>query len=158
MSLYLKIPGINGGATEKNHKQWIALDSMQFGVGRHITTPVGVGTGREAGVPQVSEVLVTKPKDESSIEIFGWSVAAYDAKLLTIHVVTTGKDDPVTQYDMENTVVSGYSVSCAGEGMPTESISLNFTKLTEKFTPSGADNKNASPVTKGFDIALSQAV
>jgi len=154
--VYLKIPGINGGATEDNHKQWIALDSMQFGVGRHISTPVGVGTGREAGVPQVSEVLVTKPMDESSIELFGWSVAKYDAKKLNIDIVTTGRKTPFTTYELENAVISGYSVSSGGDGMPHESISLNFTKITEKFTPVDAAMKEQSPVTKGFDIALSK--
>ena len=156
MAVYLKIPGIDGGATEQNHKQWIRLDSMQFGVGRHISTPVGVGTGREAGVPQISEVLVSKPMDLSSIELFGWSVAKYDAKKLQLDIVTTGRDDPFTQYELENSVISGYSVSCASDGMPNESISLNFTKITEKFTPIGEDMTPGSPVTKGFDIATSK--
>jgi type VI protein secretion system component Hcp len=38
MSVYLFIPKINGGVTEKNHVKWIQVDSMQFGV--HRSSPV----------------------------------------------------------------------------------------------------------------------
>jgi len=156
MALYLKIPGIKGGATEKNHEGWVKVDSLQFGVGRSLNQPTGAATSREAGQPNVSEVHVTKPMDNSSIELFGWSVSKFDAKKVIVDVVSTGRDDAFTTYTLDNAVISGYSVSASGDSMPSESISFNFTKIEEKFTQIGADMKAGSPVVKGYDLATAR--
>jgi type VI secretion system secreted protein Hcp len=157
MAVYLFVPGIKGSVTEKNHKDWIKVDSMQFGVGRAISTPVGASQQREAGQPSVSEITVSKPMDNSSIELFGWSVAKFDAKKLKIDIVSTGRDDPFTQFELENAVISGYSISAPGEGMPSESISFNFTKIQNKFMPTGTDQKAGTPVVKAYDLAEAKA-
>lgn len=153
MAVFLYIPGIKGGATEKNHEGWVKVDSLQFGVGRSISMPLGAATSREAGMPNVSEVHVTKQMDQASIELFGWSVAKYDAKKVKVDVVSTGRDEPFTTYTLDNAIISGYSVAAAGDSMPTESISFNFTKIEERFVQIGADMKPGSPVNKGFDLA-----
>src|SRR3546814_18416299 len=64
MAIYAKIGKINGDATHEDHKQWMTLDSLQWGVGRAIMTPVGSAKNREASEPSVSEVTVTKQMDE----------------------------------------------------------------------------------------------
>jgi type VI secretion system secreted protein Hcp len=156
MAVFLKIPGINGGATEKKHEGWVKVDSLQFGVGRSISAQVGSVSSREAGMPNVSEVHVTKPMDAASIELFGWSVSKYDAKKVVVDVVSTGRDDPFTTYTLDNAVISGYSVSAAGDQMPTEAISFNFSKIEERFVPIGADMKPGSPVNKGYDLATAR--
>jgi type VI secretion system secreted protein Hcp len=152
VSVYLNVPNINGGATEQNHKKWIPVQSMTFGVNRNVSMNTGHATGREAALPNISEVHISKDMDLSSIELFGWSVAKYDAKKCKLDIVTTGRDDPFTQYELDNCVISGYSVA-AGDGMPQETISLSFTKFTVKFTPIDETMNPGSPVTKGFDIA-----
>jgi len=154
MSVYVQIPAITGGATETNHTGWIQVDSLQFGVGRALNNPLGHATSREAGQPNVSEIHVTKQMDSASIELFGWSVSKFDAKQIKIDIVSTGREDPFTTYTLENAVISGYSVSVAGDSMPSEAISFNFTKIEEKFTQIGADMKAGSPVVKGYDLAV----
>jgi hypothetical protein len=39
MAVFLFIPGIKGGTTEKNHEGWVKVDSLQFGVGRSLNDP-----------------------------------------------------------------------------------------------------------------------
>jgi hypothetical protein len=41
---------------------WIQVSSFQFGVALANTAPTHGGSGREAGVPSVGEIKVTKPK------------------------------------------------------------------------------------------------
>jgi type VI secretion system secreted protein Hcp len=158
MAVFLQIPGIKGGATEKNHEGWVKVDSLSFGVSRGISMPLGAARDREAGLPNVSEVHVTKSMDQSSIELFGWSVSKYDAKKVKVDIVSTGRDEPYTTYTLDNAIVSGYQVSAAGDSMPMESVSLNFTKIEERFVPVGADMKPGSPVNKGFDLATGKQV
>jgi len=156
MSVFVQIPGITGGATEKNHTGWIQVDSMQFGVGRSLNKPLGHATSREAGQPTVSEIHVTKQMDNASIELFGWSVASFSTKKIQIDVTSTGRTDkPFASYKLENAVISGYSVSGSGNSQPTESISFNFTKIEETYLTIGADNTTiVSTTVKGYDLAL----
>lgn len=155
MAVFVQIPGITGGATETNHVGWIKVDSLQFGVGRSLNNPLGHATSREAGQPNVSEIHVTKPMDNSSIELFGWSVAAFDAKTVVIDVVSTGRTDkPFASYTLDLSVISGYSVAASGDSMPSESISFNFTKIEEAFITVGADMTTTTTIRKGYDLAL----
>ena len=72
MPIYMKIDGINGEVTAAGYEKWIDVGSLQFGVGRAISTPVGGGSKREAGHPSISEITLSKTFDNSSIELFGW--------------------------------------------------------------------------------------
>src|SRR5271165_570142 len=160
MSVYVQIPGVTGGATETNHVGWIPVDSLQFGVGRALNNPLGHATSREAGQPNVSEVHVTKSMDSASIELFGWSVSSFATKKVQVDVTSTGRTDkPFATYSLDNAVISGYSISAPRDGSITESISFNFTKITEKFTSYGADNTTVlATVVKGYDLALGKPI
>src|SRR5256885_7881759 len=43
MPIYMKIDSVNGDVTAEGYKQWIAVHSVQFGVGRAISSAVGGG-------------------------------------------------------------------------------------------------------------------
>ena len=50
---------INGESTVAGHDKWITVDSIQFGVGRGVSS-VGGGGDRETSNPSFSEVTLTK--------------------------------------------------------------------------------------------------
>lgn len=156
MAIYLKIDGVDGTVTEDAHKKWIELNSFQWGVGRGISTPVGNAANREASLPSISEITVSHNMDKASINLFDLSVADAKGKKFEIDFVktATGGGGNVTylHYELENCLISGYSISSGGD-MPTESLSLNFTKITEKFTDFEGDNANGTPTVKGYDLA-----
>jgi type VI secretion system secreted protein Hcp len=157
MSVYLFIPSINGGVTEKNHVKWIQVESMSFGVHRSVNTQVGRATDREHSQPSVTEFSFTKTMDESSIEMFGWAVASFTTKDCKVEITATGRDDPFISYKLEKAVIASYTVGAPNEGTPTEMFTLNFTKVEEKFTPIGPDMKAGAPVTKAYDLATGKA-
>lgn len=156
MAIYLKIDGVDGTVTEDAHKNWIELGSFQWGVGRGISTPVGNASNREASLPSISEITLTHTMDKSSINIFDLSLADAKGKKFEIDFVktATGSAGNVVylHYELENTLISGYSISSGGD-MPSESFSLNFTKITEKFTDFDSGNANGTPTVKGYDLA-----
>lgn len=53
---------IKGAATVDKHTDWITVDSIQFGVGRSISS-VGGGSDRETSNPSFSEVTCSKNTD-----------------------------------------------------------------------------------------------
>ena len=153
MAIYLQIEGIKGNVTAKGHEDWIDISSLQWGVGRAIASAVGTSADREASKPSISEVSVTKLMDESSPMIFTEACVG-KAKKVSIHLCTTGTEsiDTYMEYDLEDCMVSGYSVSTGGD-RPSESISLSFTKMLMKFIPYDKAGKAMSPLPAGYDMA-----
>ena len=153
MAVYLKYEGIDGEATHEKHTKWIEVQSLQFGVGRGISTPTGGATNRESSQPSVSEVVITKMLDSASTALFAESVTGTAGKKVEIHLVNTGDPgDTYVEYTLTDSLISGYSVSSGGD-RPSESISINFTKIEFKFTAFDAKNKTASPMVVGYNRA-----
>ena len=158
MAIYLKYDGIDGDATHDEHKKWITIESLQWGVGRAIATPVGSAKNREASEPSVAEVTCTKQMDTASVYLFQEACTGQAGKAVTIHLVSTGSPGQTyLEYKLTDSLVSGYSVSSGGD-RPAESISINFTKVEMKYIPLEANNESGSPVTKGYDLVTTKAV
>lgn len=157
MAIYLKYDGIDGEATHNDHKKWIDVGSLQFGVGRAIATPSGSTANREASEPSVSEITVTKQYDASSPHLFVESCTGAAGKTVKIDLVSTGSPGVTYgQYTLTDTLVSAYSISTGGD-RPTESISLSFTKIEFKLTPYDNANKAGTPITVSYDLATTKS-
>lgn len=146
MPIYMKIEGITGSGTGK-YKGWIELSSAQLNPSRSINSSAGSGTNREASRPSVSEIVVTKSTDVASTGLFRGSLGG-EGKKVVIHFV---KEDskgqvPYLALELENTLISSYSVSGHGgdsAARPMESLSLNYTKITYSSTPVAASTAPA---------------
>lgn len=154
MPIYMKIDGIDGPVTAAGHEKWFDCNSFQFGVGRGIQSPTGRSANRETSAPSVSEIVVTKMLDDSTAKLFQ-DAAWGEGKKVQIHFAKTDKDKFVNylEYELENTLISGYSISSGGEG-PTESLSLNFTKITMSYTGSDVKGKAKGANRAFYDLAL----
>lgn len=157
MAIYVKYEGIDGEATHDTHKKWIDCSSLQFGVGRAISTPSGSAGNRESSEPSVSEITLVKSMDAASTKLFVESVTGAAGKKVEIHLVSTGSPGVTyTEYTLTNALISSYSVSSGGE-RPTESISINFTKIQYKFTPFDDKHKAGTPVSVSYDLATTKS-
>src|SRR5258708_4982126 len=130
MAAYLKYgTTIKGESLTEGHKGsdgWMEIGSVQWGVGRGISTPVGAASKREASAPNVSEVVVTKLMDSTS-PLLAQEALIGKAVEATIELTETGADKLNTflTIKLTNTMLSGYSMSSGGD-RPSESLSLNF--------------------------------
>ena len=149
---------IKGNVTEEGHKGWIELSSFQWGVGRGIASPTGHSANRESSAPSVSEITVSKAVDSSSNKLL---TEALQGEGVTVEIdfckTEKGKLEVYIQYTLTNCMISGYSLSSGGD-RPSESISLNFTKIESKFVPEDAEGKAGSPETVKYDLALAKVV
>lgn len=157
MAIFMKYGAIVGETTQVTHKQWIEVQSLQFGVGRGISSGVGGGSKREASAPSVSEIVVTKTFDIASPLLLKESVGgkAVEVKIELTQTDNNGKHVAYQKYILTDTLVSGYSVSSGGD-RPSESISLNFTKIDSEYL--NIDDKFAAKTTGHviYDIAASK--
>ncbi len=157
MAIYLHVDGLEGDVTAQGHEGWIECKSLQWGVGRAISTPTGSSQERESSAPSVSEVTVVKLADKCTPKIFELACVG-TSKLVKIDLVQTGTElDTYLSYELENSLISGYSVNTGGD-KPTESLSFNFTKVVMKYTPYDNEHNAGSPIPAGYDISLGTKV
>jgi hypothetical protein len=61
MPIYMQYGSISGEVANTGHKQWIEINSFQWGVGRGMSSPTGGSADRESSTPSVGEIVVKKP-------------------------------------------------------------------------------------------------
>lgn len=134
MAIFLKYGSIKGETTQLTHKEWIEVNSFQFGVGRGISMGVGGGSKREATAPSVSEIVLTKSFDVSSPLLLKEAIGgkAVEVKIEMTQTDSSGKHVSYQKYILSDTLISGYSISSGGD-RPSESISLNFGKIDSEY-------------------------
>jgi hypothetical protein len=91
------------------------------------------GSGR--GKAKLGEFSITKTVDKSSPMLFKACVSGQHFKTAKLTVRKQGSDAPIT-YDLQGVVVSTYQTASSGD-RPTESLSLNFTKIEYTYTKQG---------------------
>jgi len=146
---------IQGESLDKQHPDEIVLSSFSQGVSVPISNPVG-GGGTGAGKASFSELSVAKLLDKASPLLY--SYAAQGRRIPTV-VLTVRKsgEKPVEFYRITLTDVLISSVQTGGGGdVPSESLSLNFTKIEWRYTPQKADGSPDAPVIATWDLAANK--
>jgi type VI secretion system secreted protein Hcp len=137
MAVYMNYKGIDGEVTTSPYQKWIEIHSFQFGVGRSISMPMGGGVSkRESSNPSVSEITITKDTDSTSPKFMEQALVGKmdsDVKFAFVRTKTGGETEAYLEFTLSNCAVSGYSMSSGGD-RPNESISINFTKVEQKYT------------------------
>lgn len=145
-----------GDATEKEHKDWIKVDSVSFSSGRNIRTVTGRTADREASPGHISEITISKEMDAASMNLFAATCVGNGEKM-EIHMTRAGTLDDKAEvvylkYELENALLTSYSFNSSG-GKPSETLTVNFTKITMIHTPQDpaakADPNNTVSVCQG---------
>ena len=152
----MKYGDITGDVTTAGFEKWTELQSFNWAVGRAVGSAMSGAMSRESSVPSISEIVVTKNMDAASPGLWTDSVAGAFDQMVTITFTTTsaGKTEKFLSYELTDCGMSGYSLSSGGD-MPSESLSLNFAKISWTLTPVKADG-TGTPVTQGYDLTQSK--
>jgi type VI secretion system secreted protein Hcp len=143
---------IKGDSVVEAHDSWITCDSVQFGVGRSISMSGG-GKDREVSNPSFSEVTMSKSTDISSADIYYQAVQGKSLGKAEIHFIQTGGTDSSQVFlkvELTDAIVSSYSASSGGD-RPSESFSLNFTKISYQYDAFTGD-KVITGTAKNWDV------
>jgi type VI secretion system secreted protein Hcp len=156
MAGYLQYGAIKKGESlaegHKGDDGWMEVESVQFGTGRTITSPVGSSSKREATAAGVSEITLTKLMDSTSPLLFQEALVGKAVKA-KINLIETGTKQlfPYLQVTLTNAMISGYSVTSDGD-RPKESITVNFTQIEYKYTPQDDTSLTGTPVPVTYDL------
>lgn len=157
MPIYMQLDGIEGDATHQTHQNWTDIKSLSWDIQRAMNTLVGSSQNREGKEPSVGHVTLTKSSDRSTPKLITEAASGQAGKTAKIHLVTTGSPGATyLEFTLSNVLISSYSIVSGGD-RPAESITLNFTKIETKYTPSDSGNAGQSPVISSYDLATAQA-
>ena len=159
MPIYIDIDGIKGSATESSHKDQIEAESLHWGVSRALTHIAGGATEKLGDKAQFTEVTFTKRIDKASVKLFEACASGKHIDKATIYVVGTQEGDAqeFSSYELGDVLIANFSESGNGHDLPHESIGLNFTKFTFKFSSRDEKGK-VTPSSSGWDIKQNKKV
>jgi type VI secretion system secreted protein Hcp len=163
MTAYMKVTGqsvLEGDITAKGLEKTTQLLSAGFRISRKMNTQAGNVGDREGSKPSVSEFVLSKKVDKISPYLVRDAAAGITIPSIEIKFVNTGKNLSVYHViRLENVLISGYMLdhhdsadTNENDSKPTETITLNFTKVEITNTPFDKDHKAGSPITAGYDL------
>jgi type VI secretion system secreted protein Hcp len=130
MALFLKLDGIVGDSTSSEFSGWIEIQSFSWGASNPANTSSGGGGG--AGKVSFSDIVITKTISRGSPYL---ALACASGKHISggeiAETKPTGNGKEVTYltYKLTDVLVTSYQTGGDVGGRPSESISLNFTRL-----------------------------
>jgi type VI secretion system secreted protein Hcp len=137
--IVMKVPGIDGECKQPGHEGWVVLDSIQFGVGRGISSGRGYGEAedeegsadekkRQTSSVSVSEVTFTTHGGYSCVANFREAFQESHWEV-TIRVLDQNQNHKIKlEMVLQKVLISGYSLSM-GDTSISESISFNYTSI-----------------------------
>ena len=145
MAIYLQIDGIQDDTSPADHGKWMDIEQMKWNISRNMHSVPDMEAGDE---PTISDVTLTRVRDDFSTRLFEESCAARDRRRAVIHLVTMrSPGETHIEYTLENTLIANYSVDSSGD-RPIETIRLNFTGMQVKQDfPPIASQDPAPPVS-----------
>ncbi len=151
MAAYIKIDGIDGEVTEKAHDKWIEVHSVNLGVTK--SGGGAAGSVRNQGSAIFHDVRVSKTFDKSSPKIMELTAKGVRKKV-NIHLCTTTEKGQQTYlaYELENCVISSYDANGGSQDRPSETLTLNFTKISCTYNPVDVGGAKGSNVEFKWDV------
>ena len=145
---FIKFDGIPGESTDSGHKQWIDIQSMEWGMEQEVSTDTSGGGG--AGKVNFDKLLVTKSLDKSTPLLMQACATGKPIPTMTLELVRSGSDqrEPYLVITMTDVVVASVRTSTsAADGVPPlETITLNYSKVVFSYTPQNPDGTMGEPV------------
>ena len=140
---YIKFDGVDGEATDRDHRQW--SDILSVSQGQYVPpSPMPGGRARAGCVAQ--EIVVTKALDKASPKLAEAVCRATVFPKVEIELTARYTDmGRVTYYayELKNVQVTSYHVgTTAADPVPVEELTLNFEEI--KVTYTETDNQGRS--------------
>lgn len=132
-TLFCQIEGITGDAVERNHKDWIELDTVGFGLERHSEQEGGVVT-RGFGKAVFKDVALTSEFGRHTLDLMFHVAGGKRLKKVVIHQTKANEDaaaalEPYIIWTLEDAQINSYNVSASSDDIPKEDWAIRAAKI-----------------------------
>ncbi|MBW8783927.1 MAG: type VI secretion system tube protein Hcp [Novosphingobium sp.] len=156
--MFLKLDGILGESPDSKHKDEIEIDSFSFGVQQHGSSSHGGGMG--AGKASFTDFHFSKKADKAS-PVLMEKCAKGDHIPSAVLIVRKAGGDQQEFYKikMSNVLISSFQNAGPGnDSIPSESLTLNFSKLEFETKVQNPDGTLAAGGKGGWDLKANHKV
>lgn len=153
MSAFIKFDGIDGESQDKDHKNWSPL--IAFGQNMHAPGSGATGSTRRRGTVVVSDIICGKETDKSSPKLQEAMLNGKVFPKVEIHFTASYTDTgraTYMAYELKNVLVTSVQVSGGGQGVPTESLSLNYEEIKVTYTECDSKGKKKGNVEYSWKV------
>lgn len=156
---FLKIAEAPGESQDAKHKDEIQVLSFSFGESQAGTMAFGGGGG--AGKVQMQDFHFTMNVNKATPKLMALCATGTHMKSAILTARKAGKDQQdYLKVTFTDCLVSSYTQSgdANANHLPTDSCSLNFTKIEFEYKPQNADGTLGAPIKTGYDLKKMEAV
>jgi len=156
---FLKLDGVEGESTDSKHKNEIEVESWSWGeVNAGSSHEAGAGSG--AGKVSMQDFhFVMKTNKATPKLMLACATGQHIKKAILTARKAGGDQQEYFLINMADLLVSSYQVGGSkGEIIPTDQISLNFSKIEFEYKPQDSTGKVGAPVKTGYDLKLNKKV
>lgn len=152
-TFYVFMKNIKGAVTEQKHKDWIDAQSYSFGLSNDSSVGAGTQKNRVMGSTRLHDITFSRLVDKASAQIMQAAAEGRNFDEVKVEFVRPGKQGEEVYHTMkfENCVITSWQQSGHGGTQGSESMSLNFVKIENKFIEYDEKGKAGSPVTGSYD-------
>lgn len=157
-AILMDISKLEGESQIKGYEKKIELLSYSHGVAMQITGDT-TNTVRTSGKPNVQDFTVAKYLDKASPMLNQKcceGVSLGQVKI-TVGRNVSGVVAPLIVYTLEDAIVSSVSIGGGGSDKPTETVTLNFTKIKWDYKEQKENATLGGAVPGVWDISMNQA-
>ena len=133
MAIFLKFDSIIvGESTNKDHTDWIQIDSLSHGLGIAVSSSKSSSGSRTSGIPTHSEISCSKMVDKASIKMMESLCNSENFNEVIIEFTEQIKknEEVIMRMTLNHVVISSISISASGASSEIgENFSLNYGKI-----------------------------
>lgn len=150
VEMFLKIEGIEGEVLDKDHQNWIQVESFSWGMSSS-GRPTGGGGGGKA---QFLDLAIAKRLDKASPNLFLHGAQGRSIPEVVL-VLRRGGSEPFQFFKitLNDVLVSSSSVSGSSvEEWPSETLTLAYGKIKWSYTPQLPTGAPGQPIVTSWDL------
>jgi type VI secretion system secreted protein Hcp len=153
---FLKVESIDGESTDDKHKNEIDVESWSWGESNQGTHAGGGGGG--AGKVSMQDFHFTMKVNKATPKLMLACATGQHIKKAVLTCRKAGGDQQeymiITFSDL---LVSSYQTGgSAGDVVPTDQVSMNFSKIEFEYKPQKPDGSLDAPIKAGYDLKLNK--
>ncbi len=153
VDFFLKIDGIEGESADHKHKSEIDIESYSWGETNHSTMSSGGGGG--AGKVSMQDFHFVMKVNKASPKLMLACAGGDHIKKAVLTIRKAGKEQQeYLKWTFSDVLVSSYQQGGSGHGdvVPTEQISLAYTKAEMEYKEQKPDGTLGGAITAGWDL------
>jgi type VI secretion system secreted protein Hcp len=159
IDIFLKIDGIPGESTDSQHRD--EIDILSYAWGESQPEAAAGGSGTSAGRVTMQDFHFTKRVSKASPRLF---LACANGARIRNAILTVRRSgaNPVEflKWTLTDVTVACFQTAASvpsGE-LPTDQVSLRFTKIETEYARIKADGSLDAPVREGWDVMTNRPV